>query len=104
MSPPALLTKLKVGIGKILLGNIFRILKSRYPSVSRFSSKFLGKYDTSVTHIKRKYRTIERVTPVNFLEQRTEIQVTYYCDTHLVLWALGRNYLIIRGGTIFQWL
>ena len=41
MSPPALLTKLKVGIGKILLGNIFRILKSHYPSVSKFSSKFL---------------------------------------------------------------
>ena len=72
MSPPALLTKLKVGIGKILLGNIFRILKSRYPSVSRFSSKFLGKYDTSITHIKRKYRTIERVTPVNFLEQHLD--------------------------------
>ena len=72
MSPPALLQRLQVGVGKILLGNIFRILKSHYPSVGRLSSKILGKYDTSITHIKKKYRRIERVTPVNFLEQHLD--------------------------------
>ena len=62
MSPNPLLKRLKVGIGKILLGNIFRILKSHYPSVSKLSSKILGTCDTSINHIKRKYRNIERVT------------------------------------------
>ena len=32
----------------------------------------MGTCDTSINHIKRKYRNIERVTPVNFLEQHLD--------------------------------
>ena len=54
MTSNGLVVQLKVGFGKILMGNFIRILKLKYPAIGKLAAKFVGKNSGSTAHIKKK--------------------------------------------------
>jgi hypothetical protein len=72
MTSNGLLIQLKVGFGKILMGNFIRILKLKYPAIGKLAAKFVGKNNGSTAHIKKKYKCIEHVKPTHFLEHHVD--------------------------------